>query len=101
MTSTLSQSLLAQVFTEARSHGHWLDTPVESHTLRELYDTAKWGPTSLNAQPARFLFLVSHESKQRLLPLLSEGNLEKTKSAPVTVVVAGDSQFFEQACRIL
>lgn len=63
--------------------------------LRKLYDTARWAPTAMNAQPARFVFVVSPEAKQRLEPALAEGNREKTRLAPVTVIVATDTRFFE------
>ncbi|MFO1426263.1 MAG: malonic semialdehyde reductase [Steroidobacteraceae bacterium] len=60
-----------------------------------MYELAKLAPTSANGQPGRFVFLTSPESKQRLRPALSSGNLAKTMQAPVTVIVAYDTRFFE------
>jgi len=53
------------------------------------------GPTSMNTQPARFIFLRTPEQKERLMPALLPGNVDKTRSAPVTVIVASDSRFYE------
>ena len=63
--------------------------------LRQVYELAAMGPTSMNTQPARFVFLLTPESRARLLPALSPGNLDKTREAPVTVIVANDTKFYE------
>jgi 3-hydroxypropanoate dehydrogenase len=56
----------------------------------------KWGPTSANTSPARFVFVKSKEGKEKLLPCMSPGNVDKTKAAPVTVIVAQDLEFYEK-----
>ena len=94
--SVLGADALDQLFRSARTHNEWLDRPVTDETLRELYDLLKWGPTSANGSPARFLFIRSSEAKERLRPTLAPGNVEKTMKAPVTVVVAYDLLFFEK-----
>jgi 3-hydroxypropanoate dehydrogenase len=68
--------------------------PVEA--LREAYDLARFGPTSANSSPARFVFLESEAAKARLLPALAPLNVEKTKAAPVTVIVAWDAEFYDK-----
>ena len=73
---------------------------MSDETLRALYELLKWGPTSANSSPARFLFLRSQWAKEKLRPALSAGNLDKTMAAPVTVVVAYDPQFYEQLPRL-
>jgi len=55
----------------------------------------QWGPTSANAEPARFVFLRLTESKERLRPALAPLNVDKTMTAPVTVIVAYDLKFYE------
>src|SRR4051794_13927383 len=70
--------------------------PVSDETLRELYDLLKLAPTSANSSPARFAFLRSREAKERLRPALAPLNVEKTMTAPVTVILAYDLKFFEQ-----
>jgi len=69
---------------------------VDDATLRDLYELLKWAPTSANASPARFAFLRSTEAKERLRPTLAPGNVEKTMTAPVTVIVAYDMKFYDQ-----
>jgi 3-hydroxypropanoate dehydrogenase len=96
VSNRLGDDALDQLFREARTHTKWLDKPVTDETLRHLYDLTKWGPTSANGSPARFLFLRSPQAKQRLQPFLSPGNVEKTMTAPVTVIVAYDLLFFEK-----
>jgi len=88
------------LFREARTHNRFTDEPVSDNTLRELYDILKWGPTSANSSPARFLFLRTREAKERLAPALSSGNLDKTMAAPVTVIVAYDPKFYEHLPRL-
>jgi 3-hydroxypropanoate dehydrogenase len=82
------------LFREARTHNKWQDTPIADDMLRELYDILKFGPTSANSSPARFVFIRTKEGKQKLAPALSAGNTEKTMNAPVTVIVAYDPKFF-------
>lgn len=91
----LDDASLDLLYRKARTHNGWQDRPVPESTLRELYDLMKWGPTSANASPARLVFVVTPEAKQRLLPAMSAGNQEKTRTAPVTVIVAYDLEFYE------
>jgi len=95
MTAAASTSTLDLAFLQARTFNTFTSQPVSDDTLRQLYDLAKWGPTSMNAQPARFIFVRSAQAKARLEPALSAGNAEKTMAAPLTVIVAADSQFYE------
>jgi Nitroreductase len=90
------ETCLDLIFRNARTHTAWLDKPVSDETLRELYETMKWGPTSANTNPARFLFIRSKGAKERLRPTLSPGNVEQTMAAPVTAIVAYDLKFFEK-----
>lgn len=93
---TLEPSVLDQLFHEARTHNVWLDNPVDDELLHTLYDTVKYGPTAANSTPARFVFVKSAAAKEQLVPCMSAGNQEKTRQAPVTVIVAYDTQFHEQ-----
>ena len=95
MSTTLNAEGLDLLFREARTHNAWLNKPVSDDTLRQLYELMKWGPTSANCCPARILFLRTPEAKQRLLPALAPGNVEKTMSAPVTAIIAYDGRFYE------
>jgi len=95
-TQSLSRAALAQLFTDARTHMHWQDRPVTAAQLREIYELAKWGPTSMNGFPLRLKFVVSAAAKDTLVPLLAEGNQAKTRAAPATIIVASDPAFHEQ-----
>jgi 3-hydroxypropanoate dehydrogenase len=92
----VSSEALDQLFRQARTHNAWLPKRVPLATLREAYDLARWGPTSANSSPARFLFLQSEAAKARLLPALAPSNVEKTKLAPVTAIIAWDTEFHEK-----
>ncbi|HFK5691903.1 TPA: malonic semialdehyde reductase [Enterobacter hormaechei subsp. steigerwaltii] len=92
MSEAITPAALETLFTGARTHNGWLDIPVSDETLHEIYDLMKWGPTSANCSPARIVFVRSPEGKEKLRPALSSGNLEKTLTAPVTAIVAWDSE---------
>lgn len=83
------------LFRDAHTYISWQQKPVSDETLLALYDLMKWAPTSMNCNPVRILFLRSPEAKQRLLPALAPGNIEKTMSAPVTAILAYDLDFYQ------
>ena len=91
----LSAEDMDLIFRNARTHNGWQAQPVSDEQLRQLYDLMKWAPTTMNTNPARILFLRSAEAKQRLKPALSPGNVDKTMAAPVTAIIAYDTQFYE------
>lgn len=93
-------STLRLLFTEARTHYGWQDRDVPEETLQELYEIAKMGPTSMNQQPMRVLFVRSDEAKDRLEPSLLEGNRPKMRTAPVTAIIAYDVNFWEELPRL-
>ncbi len=84
------------LFREARTHNVWLDKPVSDETLHKLDDLMNWAPTAANSSPARIVFVRSPEAKQRVLPALSPGNVEKTRAAPVTAIIGYDLEFYEK-----
>lgn len=94
MSHPIAGNAIAQLFTEARTHVRWFDRAVSDETLRELYDLAKWAPTSMNSNPMRLVFVKSAQAKQRLLPALAQGNIDKMLQAPATLIVAGDPGFY-------
>jgi 3-hydroxypropanoate dehydrogenase len=91
----IDDAALDVLFRQARTYVAWRSRPVTDDTLRNLYDILKWAPTSANASPARFVFLRSKEAKERLRPALAPLNVEKTMTAPVTVIIAYDLKFYE------
>ena len=96
MGQRIDDTALDTLFREARTYSKWQSRPVTDETRRDLYDVRKWAPTSANAAPARFAFLRSKEAKERLRPALAPLNVEKTMTAPVTVIIAYDMKFYEQ-----
>jgi 3-hydroxypropanoate dehydrogenase len=100
MADTVDDKTLDTLFREARSHSKWQPRPIADKTLHELFDVLKWAPTSANAEPARFAFLRSKESKERLRPALAPLNVEKTMDAPVTVIIAYDLRFYGQLSKL-
>jgi 3-hydroxypropanoate dehydrogenase len=91
----LNEAGVDVLFRQARTYSAWLDKPVTDDLIRRIYELMKWGPTSANSSPARFFFVRSKEGKERLRPLLSPGNVDKTMSAPVTAIVAYDLKFYK------
>jgi 3-hydroxypropanoate dehydrogenase len=82
------------IFRQARTQ-NGLTGEVSDAQLRQLYELLKWGPTTMNTQPARFVFVRTKEGKEKLRPALSPGNLDKTMASPVTAIVAYDLHFYE------
>lgn len=100
MAEPLDSHALDQLFREARTHHSWQQRDIPDELIRELYDTVKFGPTSANMSPARFVFLKSARAKERLRPALAPGNVEKAMTAPVVVIVAYDLKFYEKAAKL-
>jgi len=93
MKKTLGDDGLNLIFREARTHTVWLDEPVADELLRQVYDLAKFGPTSANMCPMRIVFVRSKEAKEKLKPFLDKGNVEKTMRAPVTAIIGMEIHF--------
>lgn len=85
----------ALLFTEARTANSFAPTPVTDEELAEIWELAKWPPTAANVQPLRVLYIRTDGAKSRLLPLMNDGNRDKTASAPVVAVLAVDTAFHE------
>ena len=92
----ISDAALGQILRDARTHSAWRPEPVPVELLKEVYELARMGPTSANSCPARLLFLTTPEAKARLAPALAPANVEKTKTAPVNLIVASDTEFYEK-----
>ncbi|ATN36903.1 malonic semialdehyde reductase (plasmid) [Rhizobium sp. ACO-34A] len=96
MPNILDDDALDLLFREARTHNGWTDRSVTDGELEDIYVLARMGPTSANCSPARFVFVRTAEGKEKLRPALSSGNLEKTMTAPVTVIAAYDVAFYDK-----
>lgn len=91
----LGDEALDILFREARTYRVWKDKDVTDVLVQAVYDLMKFGPTSANCCPARFVFVKSKEAKERLKPHLDQGNVDKTMSAPITAIIAYDLEFYE------
>ncbi|WP_295757940.1 malonic semialdehyde reductase [Undibacterium sp.] len=92
----LTPENLALLFNNARTHNEWQNKPVSDEQLHAIYDLMKWGPTSANCSPARLVFVKSEAEKNKLLACVGPGNQDKTRTAPVTVIIGMDMAFYEQ-----
>lgn len=90
-----SEADLDLIFRAARTQNSFKPEAVAEELLRQVYDLAKMGPTSANCSPARFIFVVSREGKEKLRPALSAGNLAKTMTAPLTAIIGYDTAFHD------
>ncbi len=95
MTARLDDAALDQLFRNARTYNGFRLDPVDDETVRALYDLVKWGPTAFNSQPTRYVFIRSAAAKSRLAPALSSSNRGKTVNAPLNIILACDTRFFD------
>jgi 3-hydroxypropanoate dehydrogenase len=95
VANALEPAALDQLFRTARTFNEWSDTPVDERVAREIYDLLKWGPTSANSCPARFVWVRSPEGKSQLASLAMDVNRAKILAAPLTVIVGNDLDFPE------
>ncbi len=92
----LDESARSLLFGAARTANSFSDEPVSDDELRELWELARWAPTSANIQPLRVTFVRTPEGKARLVRHLSEGNRTKTEQAPVAAILAADLDFHDK-----
>lgn len=95
MAQVLDDGALDGLFRKARTLRAWRPEPVGRELLMSIHDLVRWGPTTNNTCPARFVFVVSSDAKDRLKPHLNPGNVEQTMSAPATAIIAYDLEFFQ------
>src|ERR1700759_978110 len=81
------------LFTEARTANSFDPTPVSDEELADIWELAKWGPSSANTQPLRVLFVRTDEARARLVAHMNDGNKAKTLAAPAVAVLAVDTRF--------
>jgi len=94
--NAIDENSLDVLFRQARTHNGWRDEPVDAGLLTDVWNLARMGPTSANCSPARIVFVVSNEAKEKLKPCLMEGNVEQTMTAPATAIVGHDLEFYER-----
>ncbi|MFJ9027849.1 malonic semialdehyde reductase [Streptomyces sp. NPDC102274] len=84
------------LFREARTANTFSDEPVTEEQIQAIYDLVKYGPTSMNQSPLRVVLVRSAAARERLVPLMAEGNQNKTATAPLVAILAADNEFHEE-----
>ncbi len=100
MPARLDDVALDQVFRAARTRNGWSSEPIPESLLRELYELARWGPTAANSNPARVVFAVSAEAKDKLASVSMGSNQAKIRQAPATAIIGYDLDFPETLPRL-
>ena len=100
MKNAIAPEAMRILFTEARTHHAWTAQEVPEDTLKSIYDLMKWGPTSVNSNPARIVFVKSAAEKERLYPGLLGSNVEQVKQAPVTAILAYDEKWLDHISKL-
>ena len=95
-TPRLDDAALDAIFRTARSYNGYTDQPVTDAELEAVWELMKWGPTSANQLPARLVWVRTPEGKEKLAACCSAQNAPKILKAPVTVIVAHDTDFHEK-----
>lgn len=99
ISSPISTQAQAQLFTEAHTPQAFTDEPVNTAQIEEIYELTKWAPTAFNAQPLRVIIVQSADAKERLLQHVSGPNRTKVEQAPLTVILAADTNFHDEMHR--
>ena len=94
--SELNEASIDLILTRARSHYAWKDVPVTDAQIERMYDIVKMGSTSMNGNPARFIFVRSQAGKEKLSKSLKPANVPKVMGAPLTVIIAYDLDFWKK-----
>lgn len=100
MAAPLADDVLDRIFRSARTFNGFTDEPVSEAQLRAIWDLMKWGPTSANQEPARIVWCVSQDAKDRLADCASATNAAKIRKAPVAAIIGMDMEFYEQLPRL-
>ncbi len=95
MSQPLADPALDQLFRTARTYNGYLDTPVSPEQLHAIWELMKMGPTSANCLPARLVWCTSDVAKEKLAGCALPSNADKIRSAPVSVVIGMDMEFYD------
>jgi 3-hydroxypropanoate dehydrogenase len=96
MSQPLGEAALNQLFVTARTYNAFLDKPVTQSQIEAIWELMKMGPTSANCMPARLVWCTSEAAKAKLASMALPANGEKIMSAPVSVIIGMDLEFYEQ-----
>jgi 3-hydroxypropanoate dehydrogenase len=94
--NSLDENSIDLIIGKARTHYAWQNREVSDEMVKKLYETVAQGSTHFNSQPGRFVFIKSSEAKKRLETGLKPANVKKAMTAPLTVIIAYDTKFWEK-----
>jgi len=98
---TLSKESLGLLFGNAQTFHGWKKKDIDDDLLFDLYNQLKWAPTCVNGAPMRVLFIKSAEQKEKLVTSVMPKNVEKTRTAPVTAIIAEDLAWHENLPKLM
>ncbi|PRH78796.1 malonic semialdehyde reductase [Streptomyces solincola] len=101
MSLVLDPAAQDLLFREARTANTFTDEPVTEEQIQAIYDLVKYGPTAFNQSPLRIVLVRSAEARERLVPLMAEGNQPKTAAAPLVAILAADNEFHDELPALL
>ena len=95
MGEKLGDAALDTIFRAARSANGYTDTPFTAADAEAVWDLMKFGPTSANQLPARLVWCLDDDARDRLARHASGTNAPKIRAAPAAVVIGMDEDFHE------
>jgi len=95
LNHAINDQALDLIFRRPRTFRGFRPDPIMPQILMAAYDLMRLGPTANNCCPARILFIVSIEAKEKLRPHLAQGNVDKTMKAPATAIIGYDLAFYD------
>ncbi|WP_328536948.1 malonic semialdehyde reductase [Streptomyces sp. NBC_00344] len=101
MSLVLDPAAQDLLFREARTANTFTEEPVTEEQVQAIYDLVKFGPTAFNQSPLRVTLVRSPEARERLVPLMAEGNRPKTATAPLVAILSADNEFHEELPQLL
>ncbi len=85
------------LFRDARSYNAWdASKQVTDVQIQALYDLLRWGPTSANCSPARFVFVRTPDAKEKLAACVMPANASKVRDSGCTAIIGMDSKFYDK-----
>ena len=96
MGTPVNDAALDTLFRTARTYNGYLPGEVTPTDIEAIYDLLKMGPTSANQQPARFVWCLSQDAKDKLADCATGTNPDKIRKAPAAVVIGMDLNFHEE-----
>lgn len=101
VSERLPEEAIAHLFHDARTYNRWQSHELSDADIRELYETAVFGPTSANGNPARFVWVRSEAAKQQLANCVNPGNEVKVMGASATLIIGYDVKFYTKFDRLM